>query len=119
MSEEAIFFENIDPLILPVVKILNAHGFKTFESCQGGEGHCYSDATVRFFGTEFDLIRAYEICQCYKLNVYEVKRVFIKEDIYKNNNSINRMPIGSAWSKPFNEITFLIHQKSGTIFLAD
>jgi hypothetical protein len=73
------FAKYIDPLILPAVEILNTHGFKTFESCQGGEGHCYAEPTVRFFGSDFDLIRAYEICQSYRLNVYEAKRVFIKE----------------------------------------
>ena len=72
----------LDPLIRPVVELLNAHGFKTYESCQGGEGHCYQEPTVRFFGSEFDLIRAYEICKCYNINVYEAKRVFIKEDVY-------------------------------------
>lgn len=108
---------DIDPLILPAVKILNEHGFETFESCQGGEGHCYPEPTIRFFGDEFDLIRAYEICGCYGINVYEVKRVFIKEDVYKENKSKNAMPLGIAWGKPFNEITFVIHNSTGTIFL--
>lgn len=108
--------DDIDSLILPAVKILNEHGFETFESCQGGEGHCYSEPTVRFFGSEFDLLRAYEICQCYGLNVSEAKRVFIKEDIYRDNKSANVMPFGVAWGKPFNELTFVIHSKTGTIF---
>lgn len=113
------FKDFIDPLILPAVEVLNIHGFKTFESCQGGEGHCYSEPTVRFFGSEFDLIRAYEICECYGLNVSAAKRVFIKEDIYRDNESANKMPFGVAWGKPFNEITFVIHSKTGTIFCID
>jgi hypothetical protein len=111
--------DTLDPLIKPVVKLLNSHGFHTFESCQGGEGHCFNEPTVRFFGSEFDLIRAFEICQCYGLNVYEAKRVFIKEDIYRNNKSKHAMPFGIAWANPFNELTFLIHSKTGTIYLAD
>ncbi len=107
----------IDPLILPAVKILNNHGFETFESCQGGEGHCYHEPTVRFFGDEFSLIRAYETCRCYGLNVSAAKRVFMKVDVYKNNISANEMPFGIAWGEPFNEITFVIHSKTGTIFL--
>jgi hypothetical protein len=102
------------------VEILNTHGFKTFESCQGGEGHCYAEPTVRFFGSDFDLIRAYEICQSYRLNVYEAKRVFIKEEVYKDNNSENAMPLGGiAWANPFNELVFAVHSKTGTIYLAD
>ena len=113
------FIEGIDTGILPVVKVLNQHGFKTFESCEGGEGHCYNEPTVRFFGSEFDLIRAYEICRCYGFNVYEAKRVFLKEDIYRDNKSENAMPQGIAWGSPFNELVFAVHSKTQTICLAD
>ena len=109
--------EGLDPIIRPAVEVLNNHGFETFESCQGGEGHCYPEPTVRFFGNEFDLIRAYETCQCYGLNVSAVKRVFTKVDVYKKNITANVLPFGVAWGKPFNEITFVIHSKTGTIFL--
>ena len=93
------------------------HGFKTFESCQGGKGHCYAEPTVRFHGSEFDLIRAYEICQAYNMVVLEAKRVYRKEDVYEGNVTVNSLPFGIAWSSPFNEITFVIHSKTGTIFL--
>lgn len=110
--------EGVDPLILPAVKLLNEHGFQTFESCQGGEGHCYDVPTVRFFGTEHELIRAFEICQAYSLNVFNAKRVFRKEDIYTNQGvgEGNEMPKGTAWCIPFNEIEFVMHSKTGTIF---
>jgi hypothetical protein len=98
---------NIDPLILPVVQILNEHGFKTFESCQGGKGHCYPEPTVRFEGSEFDLIRAYEVCNLYKLQVYEAKRVYRKTPIYINEETPNISNIGEVWESPFNELTFL------------
>lgn len=107
------FSEYIDPLILPAVEILNKNGFDTFESCQSGEGHCFPEPTVRFWGSEFDLIRAYEICECYGLAVLAAKRVFRKTDFYKDNISL----AGFIWDKPFNEITFVIHSKTGTIFL--
>lgn len=99
--------KGIDERIRPAVEVLNKHGFKTFESCEGGEGHCFYEPTVRFEGTEFDLIRAYEICQLENLPVYEVKRVFRKSSIYKDNNSYNTLPIGQVWEAPFNEITFI------------
>lgn len=109
--------EHLDPGIAPAVEILNNHGFKTFESCQGGEGHIFPRPTVRFYGSEFDLIRAYEFCECYRLNVYEAKRVFCKQDVYHNNKSKKAMPIGIAWGDPYNELTFQIHSDTGTIYL--
>jgi hypothetical protein len=107
--------ESIDPLILPAVEILNKHGFETFESCQGGENHCFPEPTVRFYGDEFDLVRAFEICECHNIAVLAAKRVFRKTDFYKDN----KLRAGFIWDKPFNEITFVIHSNTGTIFLPD
>lgn len=105
-KDEDLFLD-VDELIRPAVLILNKHGFKTFESCQGGEGHCYPQPTIRFEGSEFDLIRAYEVCEIYKLPVYEAKRVFRKVPLYINDNTPNVCLIGNTWDKPLNEITFL------------
>lgn len=109
--------EHLDVGIAPAVRILLNHGFKTFESCEGGEGHAFHDPIIRFFGSEFDLIRAFEICEAHKLNIYEARRVFRKGDIYDHNRTKKAMPIGIAWENPFNEIIFLIHPRTGTIFL--
>ena len=98
---------NIDEKILPAVRILNEHGFKTFESCEGGEGHVFNQPTIRFEGSEFDLIRAFEICQLYRLPVYEVKRVYRKTAIYKDEDSLHPHLLGEVWETPFNEITFI------------
>jgi len=107
----------IDKGIRPVVELLNKYGFKTFESCEGGEGHCFNEPTVRFYGSEFDLIRAYELCALHKINVYEARRTYRKTDIYKDVN--NGESIGENWDEPFNELTFILHSKTGTIFLVD
>ena len=104
---DEIDVDGLDEGIKDAVRILRTHGFKTFESCQGGEGHCFFEPTIRFEGTEFDLIRAYTICELYNLPVYQVRRVFRKTSIYKDNNSINALPFGEEWDIPFNEITFL------------
>jgi hypothetical protein len=112
-----LFDPPIDKKILPAVEVLNKHGFKTFESCEGGEGHSYAEPTVRFFGSEFDLIRAFEICEVYKLAVLEAKRVYRREDIYKENKSENNIACGASWENPFNELTFVIHSTTGTIYL--
>lgn len=95
--------EEIDPLILPAVEILNKYGFKTFESCQGGDGHCFPQPIVRFEGNEFDLIRAYEICQWYNLYPSEARRVFRKNLAEKDEKNPDA---AALWDKPFNEIVF-------------
>ena len=109
-------FSYVDDGIRRAVVILNKHGFKTFESCEGGEGHCFPDPTVCFYGSEFDLMRSYDICSLYHLNVFECRRVFGKSPVYRDNELINAEPIGEAWDEPTNEIVFLKHSETGTIF---
>lgn len=70
---------DIDALILPAVEVLNTHGFTTYESCQGVGSHCFSEPTIRLYGNEFDLIRAYEICRTYRMDVYEQKEFLSKK----------------------------------------
>jgi hypothetical protein len=102
----------IDEGIKPAVDILNEHGFVTIESCQGGEGHAYFDPMVRFEGTEFDLIRAWEVCAAFKLCVFEAHRVYRKCTVIYNESE----EIGETWEEPINEILFVKHLKTGTIF---
>lgn len=40
-------YSEIDPDILPLVELLNANGFPTTSSCQGGEGHAFPRPTIR------------------------------------------------------------------------
>ncbi len=109
-------YQFVDERIRIPVQILNKHGFETFESCQGGEGHCFSEPTIRFFGSEFDCIRAFELLQAHGLCVYETKRVFRKVDIdTTNKKTLLRNKV--YWDKPFNEIVFSINSQTGTIFL--
>lgn len=100
--------EGLDELIMPAVKVLRDHGFKTFESCQSGPGHCFPEPTVRFEGTEFDLIRAYDICESYGLPVWEVRRVYRKTEICVKDAKGLSHSLGDIWEYPFNEITFLL-----------
>lgn len=86
----------IDEGIRPAVDILNRYGFVTIESCQGVEGNGYLEPTVRFEGTEFDLIRAYEVCEAYKLCVLSVKRVYRKcATIY---DEAAQKEMGTGWT---------------------
>jgi len=106
MNKKTVLPSDVDPLVLGIVTILNEHGFKTFESCQGGDGHCFPEPTVRFEGDEFDIIRACELCRCYGVVVNEGRRVFRQTPVYKDENSPNAVLVGYALDKPFNEITF-------------
>ena len=94
--------EGLDEGIIDALTILYEHGFDTFESCQGGKGHCYELPTIRFEGTEFDLIRAWEILELYKYELLEAKRVYRKTPLYDNSMQEK----GLSWDKPFNEIIF-------------
>lgn len=109
--------DEIDKGILPAVIILQQHGFKTFESCEGSDNHAFKEPTVCFEGNEFDCIRAYSICELHKLNVVEVKRVFRKTSIYINEGIELSDYCGKAFGEPFNEIVFLADEKTGSIFL--
>ena len=114
----AISDEFLDEGIKEAVIFLRKHGFETFASCQGGEGHCYPEPTIRFFGSEFDLIRAYELCHIQGMNVFNAKRVYRKVPIYSDVFGIDGNEIGENWDSPFNELEFRIHPKTGTIYRA-
>ena len=42
-------YQDVDPGIRPIVKLLNEAGYETFASCQGGEGHSFLRPTVGVF----------------------------------------------------------------------
>ena len=48
MLEEFVI-NSLDEGIRNAVVLLNKYGFKTFESCEGGEGHCYDVPNCSFF----------------------------------------------------------------------
>lgn len=47
---EAATLNGLDPGIRTFVETLRLAGVETFESCEGGEGHAYTEPTVRFHG---------------------------------------------------------------------
>ena len=66
----------LDPGIKKAVEILNESGIETFESCQGGEGHAYSEPTIRFYGDRFEGFKALAIALQNGLNPSKIGRIW-------------------------------------------
>lgn len=66
----------LDLGIVRAVKILQDAGIRTVESCEGGEGHAYADATVTFHGTGGDGWRALAACMDHGLPVVQLHRTW-------------------------------------------
>ena len=66
----------LDPGIEHAVRALADAGVETFESCQGGEGHCYPEPTVRFHGDRSEGYRAYAAAEQAGLTVTGLRRVW-------------------------------------------
>lgn len=64
----------IDPLIKRYVQILVDGGVETFESCQGGEGHCGDLPWIRFHGQRAAGWHALSVAQNHALPVLELLR---------------------------------------------
>jgi hypothetical protein len=87
----------LDPGIAEAVKLLNKFGVETFESCQGGKGHCFPEPTVRFHGGKSEGLRALAITLQHGLNTSELRRYY---------TVIDGEPVGPYW-----EITFAPKRK--------
>lgn len=83
----------LDPGIAEYVGVLNEAGIETFESCEGGAGHAFSEPTVRFYGERSEGFRALAIAVQYELPVRELRRYW----------QINRAgePEGPHWELTF------------------
>lgn len=67
-------YQALDPLIREVVRVLRAGGVETYESCQGGDGHAYTEPTVRFHGEYGAGFRAFGIAKDNGMPVAELRR---------------------------------------------
>ena len=84
---------DLDPGIAHAVVVLREAGIETFESCEGGSGHCYPEPTVRFFGTPEAGWRALAACLALGLPVYAIRRYWTVEDDHE--------PRGPNWEIVF------------------
>ncbi|MCC6192110.1 MAG: hypothetical protein IT318_24025 [Anaerolineales bacterium] len=82
----------LDAGIERAVILLCAAGIETFESCEGGAGHCYLQPTVRFSGDRSEGFRALALALQNALPVRAIQRVWTIDD---------GEPTGPYW-----EITF-------------
>lgn len=64
----------LDRWVRYAVLVLHTAGVKTYESCQGGRGHAFPDATIRFEGSEEDAFRAVNVAREHGLPVYHLRR---------------------------------------------
>lgn len=93
----------LDEAIKPIVLLLQQHGVETFESCQGGIGHCFPDPTVRFYGDKYEGLRVAHICLQNALPIQQIRRAF---DVYDDE-----------LHQPFWEVTFKPGYTVGSIEL--
>lgn len=66
----------LDKGIEPYVLALREHGVETFESCEGGAGHCMPEPTVRFFGGHYEGYRAFSIAMMLGMPVLSLRRYY-------------------------------------------
>lgn len=84
----------LDPGIAPYVEVLRRAGVETFESCEGGEGHCFPVPTIRFYGQRDEGFRALAVALAlqHALPVSNLRRVWSIED---------GEPVGPNWELTF------------------
>lgn len=68
--------DHLDSGIQKAVLLLREKGIETIESCQGGNGHAFSEPTVRFCGGKAEGYRALSIALQCGLRVVELRRVW-------------------------------------------
>lgn len=78
--DESMLDLPLDAGIRKAVLILNAAGIETYESCEGSEGHSYTEPTVRFFGEPEAGFRALAIALTYGLPVMKIGRIWTIQD---------------------------------------
>src|ERR1700681_2359157 len=76
IAHEEALLPDLDPGIREYVARLRSNGIETFESCQGGPGHAFTEPTIRFYGTPEAGWRAVAVCLAYGLPIMALRRVW-------------------------------------------
>ena len=66
----------IDDGIKHAVEVLQNGGVETFESCEGGEGHCSPEPFIRFHGNAWAGYHAVAVAMSYGLPVLALHREY-------------------------------------------
>ena len=85
----------LDKGIQHEVEILVEGGIETYESCEGGTGHCYPEPTVRFCGERSEGFKALAIALQNDLKPSALRRIW---------NIIDGEPVGPDWEMTFTHI---------------
>lgn len=83
----------LDAGIARYVHVLRDAGIETFESCEGGEGHCCPDPMVRFHGQRGEGFRALAAALAVDLPVLQLNRYWQVQD---------GEPVGPSWELLFS-----------------
>jgi hypothetical protein len=86
----------LDPGIAPYVEVLREAGVATFESCQGGPGHGFTEPTIRFAGQREEGFRVLALA---------LERGFPVRAIRRYWSVIDGEPCGPDWEIVFKEPT--------------
>lgn len=70
----------LDKGIERAVLILRQAGIETFESCQGGNGHCFPVPTIRFYGDRSEGFKALALVLQNALPVSAIRRTWPVND---------------------------------------
>jgi len=93
----------LDPGIKQFVVTLIEAGIETFESCQGGDGHCYPEPTVRFHGDRSEGFKALAVA---------LQRNWPVSDLRRTWPIVNGEPTGPWWEMTFYPPTPSLVQQS-------
>ncbi len=91
-TEKNIDFGTLDAGIREYVKILHENGIETYESCEGGQGHAFTEPTIRFHGERSEGFRALAIALQHNLPVFKLCRFWTIQDLE---------PVGPDWEMTF------------------
>ena len=86
------FDSPLDAGIASYVITLSKNGIETYESCQGGPGHCFPEPTVRFHGGHHEGFRALSVAAAHGLPIAELRRVW---------SIVDGEPVGPTWEMTF------------------
>jgi hypothetical protein len=85
----------LDPGIRRYVLALRFGGIQTFDSCEGGFGHSFSEPTIRFHGGNTEGFKALAVAKEFGLPVSKLRRSYTIEDGW---------PTGPWWEMIFAAI---------------